>query len=101
MLGLGVAERGCDFAAAGRPDQGGDLGLHVDGGEAGAGEGVVEVDGAVVGAATGGDEAALPGAEGDGFDGGAVEPFVLLAALDYGKMAGLFENQSWPSAVRN
>lgn len=73
------------------------MGLHVDGREAGAGEGVVEVDGAVVGAAAGGDEAALPGAEGNGFDGGAVEPFVLFAALDYGEVAGLVEDQCWPT----
>ena len=81
MLGLGVAERGGDLAARGAPDQTRDLRVDVDGGEAGPREDVVEVDGAVVGAATRGEEAALPGAEGDGLDGGGVEPFVTLGAF--------------------
>lgn len=71
---LGVAEGGCDFAAGGRPDEGCNLGLYVNGREASTGKGVVKVDGAVVGAAPSGEEARLPGAESNGFDGGAVEP---------------------------
>lgn len=39
------------------------------------------MNGAVVGAAAGCDEAPLPGAEGDCFDGGAMNPFMSLTAL--------------------
>ncbi len=46
--------------------------MDIDGCEARAGEGVVEVDCSIVGAAACGDETSLPGAERDGLDGGAV-----------------------------
>ena len=81
MLRLGVAERGSDLAARGAPDQARHLGVDVDGGETGAREDVVEVDGAVVGAAARGEEAALPGTESDGLDGGGMEPFVTLGTF--------------------
>ena len=80
MFGLRIPERRGDLAPGFGPDERGDLGLDADGGQAGAGPGVEEVDGAVVGAAAGGEEAALPGAEGDCFYGGGVEPSVAFAA---------------------
>ena len=81
VLGLGVAEGRGDLATGGGPDQRGDLRLDGNGGERGARVGVEEMDGPVVGAAACGHEAPLPGAERDGFDGRAVQPFVPLAAI--------------------
>ena len=81
MLWLRVTERRRNFPSSVRPDERGDLRLDTDGREAGPGVGMVEVDGAVVRAAAGGDESPLPGAKSDGFDGGAVDPFVSLAAF--------------------
>lgn len=81
MLRLGVAERGSYLAAGGTPDQTRHLRVDVDGGETSSREDVVEVDGTVVGTAARGEEAALPGTESDGLDGGGVEPFVTLGTF--------------------
>lgn len=81
MLRLRVSERGGNLAARGAPDQTRHLRVDVDGRETSPREDVVKVDGAVIGAATGGEEAALPGAESDGFDGSGVEPLVTLGAF--------------------
>lgn len=77
---LRVAKGGADLALGPRPDQRCDLGEDIDEGEGGAGAGVEEVDLAVVGAAAGGEEAGLPGREGEGFDGGGVGEGVGLEA---------------------
>jgi hypothetical protein len=70
MVRLRKPERRCNLTPRGAPDQAGDLGVTVEGGEGGAGQGVEEMDASVVGAAADGEETALPGAESDGFDGG-------------------------------
>lgn len=81
MFWLGIAEGSGNFTPACRPDERGDLRLDIDCGEASAGKSMVEVDRTIVRSAACGNEAALPGAERDRFDCGAMELFVFLAAF--------------------
>lgn len=80
VLRLRVAEGGAELALRLGPDQAGDLGEDVDQGERGAAAGVEEVDLSVVAAAPRGEEAGLPGCEGDRFDRGGVGEGVGLDA---------------------
>lgn len=77
VFGLCEAKCGGNFAAGLAPDEACDLCSAVDGGDAGAGHGVVEVDAAIVGAAADGQETPLPGTKGDGLYGGVELPTVL------------------------
>ena len=81
MLRLRVSKSSSDLSARGRPDKGRDLGVHIDGCEACARLHVIEMDSSVIGAAASCYQALLPRAEGDGFYGGVVDPFVLLTAF--------------------
>jgi len=79
VLRLGEAESGSDLALARVEDQAGDLGVAVDRGELGAGQGVEEVYAPVVAAASCGDERGLPGSEGYGLASGVERERVLLS----------------------
>lgn len=94
MLRLSIPERGRDLMPACRPYKGCDLCLNINGCEAGAREGVVEVDGTIIRSAPSRKETRLPGAEGDGFDGCAVDPFVLLTAFTNAENAVLARNRA-------
>jgi hypothetical protein len=74
---LCIAERCCDLTASSTPYETGDLCSHVDGSEFGAGEGVVEMNAAVIGTPTCGQKTSLPGTESNSFDGGAMVPAVF------------------------
>ena len=79
MFRLRVPKRSSDLAARRAPDQTRDLGVDVYVGERRSRVQVKEMDGAVVAAAAGGDEAARPGAECYRFYGGGVRPAVFGA----------------------
>lgn len=80
---LREAKRGRNLRPRFAPGQRGDLRQTIYGRERGAGLRVVEVDAPIIAATPSGDEAGLPGCEGNGFAGGVdVEEFAFAAGRD-------------------